>query len=126
GIAICPLKVEAPEFYKDCVEFNGACPDDCPDIAAKIDAILDLKLNLEPIRELLRLHGEGKLMVLDDDQSWPDHGLPMNCGIGLSRLGVQQIHDRMEGLGWDRAIDKCNDTGFKRVHPPGVKCPSKP
>ena len=83
-------------------------------------------LNLEPIRELLRLHGEGKLMVLDDDQSWPDHGLPMNCGIGLSRLGVQQIHDRMEGLGWDRAIDKCNDTGFKRVHPPGVKCPSKP
>ena len=70
GIAICPLKDEAPEFYKDCVEFNSACPEDCPDTAAKIDSILAIP-EIKEGQELLEKAKSGVLVELDEDQESP-------------------------------------------------------
>ena len=66
-------------------------------------------------QELLEKAKSGKLVELDDDQSWPEHGLERNCGIGLSHLGDRQVHDRMLGLGFDRAIGEARRAGFRRV-----------
>ncbi|KKL26462.1 hypothetical protein LCGC14_2395030 [marine sediment metagenome] len=74
GLAICPLKDEAPEFYKDCAQFNSACPDDCPDMAAKIDLILSIP-NIARGLELVELEKAGKLAELDDDQSCKVHAV---------------------------------------------------
>ena len=71
-------------------------------------------LKLEPIRELLGLHGEGKLVVLDDNQT------SLTDELG----NVLDDYDQYS-LCLHRALQEKFD-GFKRVHPPGVKCPSKP
>ena len=96
--------------YKDVAERNALAetPEESADYLL---AILEIKEG----QELLEKAKSGVLVELDEDQSWPEHSWQVNHSISLSRLGEQQVHDRMLGLGWDRAIGECKGAGFRRV-----------
>ena len=77
---------------------------------------MDAILAIPEIKEALELwEKRERLVELDEDQSWPEHSWQVNHSVSLSRLGEQQVHDRMLGLGWDRAIGECKGAGFRRV-----------
>ncbi len=76
----------------------------CASNADAVTAIISVERNGIPLKRVVELWEQGKLVQLEEDQSWPEHGLDLNCGIVISDLGKRQVEDRMKGLGFELAI----------------------